>query len=343
MAEQEIYYEMLWDCTQCNTRGLLGNSHRHCPSCGAVQDPAKRYFPKDGEEVEAKNHRFVGTDWNCAYCSSPNSAAAAHCTSCGAGQDGSKPVALVIDKVNSETVPPKPVSAQAATSSHVPPSNPSKRGIGCLMAVLATLAIAVVGLVLLLTYTKETTATVAERSWAREIQIEQMARVSDTAWCDSVPADAYGVSRSREQRSTRQVPDGQDCQTERIDKGDGTFVKRQECTPRYRDVPVYDDRCRYQVNRWRGVRSVKADTQLSLMPVWPQVSNLNANFLGGSVGSLGSEREGARTENYVLTLASGGKTWTCNVSQSVWSRYQEGATTPLKVRLTGGADCDSLK
>jgi uncharacterized protein YifE (UPF0438 family) len=59
--------------------------------------------------------------------------------------------------------------------------------------------------------------------------------------------------------------------------------------------------------------------------------------------ALGSEREGPRRENYVLTLASGDKTWTCNVPESVWSKYQEGTKTPLKVHLTGGADCDSLK
>ena len=94
------------------------------------------------------------------------------------------------------------------------------------------LALMVVGIIFLFTSSKETTATVAQRSWAREIQIEQMARVSDTAWCDSLPADAYGVSRSRAQRSTRQVADGQTCHDERIDKGDGTFVKRRECTPR---------------------------------------------------------------------------------------------------------------
>jgi len=334
MAEQEIYYEMLWDCTQCNTKGLLGDSHRHCPTCGAAQDPSKRYFPQPGDEVEARNHKFVGADWSCAYCSSPNSAAAAHCTNCGAGQDGTKPVAIVVD------------TATPAAEPVVTPA-PVARNLGWLRWALAALALVVVGFIFLFTSTKETTATVAQRTWAREIQIEQLARVSDTAWCDSVPADAYGVSRSREQRSTRQVPDGQICHDERIDKGDGTFVKRRECTPRYRNEPVYDDRCRYQVNRWRSVRTLKADTQNALMPVWPTVSNLNTNFLGagvgGGVGALGSEREGTRRENYVLTLASGGKTWTCNVSESVWSKYQEGANTPLKVRLTGGADCDSLK
>lgn len=332
MSEQEIYYEMLWDCAQCNTKGLLGDSHRHCPTCGAAQDPTKRYFPKEGEEVEAKNHRFVGADWSCAYCSSPNSRAAAHCTNCGAGQDGTKPVALVVD---TDAAPPEPVAAPAA--------KPPQRNLGWLRWAFAALALVVIGMVFLFTSTKDTTATVAQRSWAREIQIEQMGRVSDSAWCDSVPGDAYGISRSREQRSTRQVPDGQDCHTERVDKGDGTFVKRQECTTRYRDVPVYDDRCSYSVNRWRTVRSVKAGTQDSLVPMWPGVGNLNANFLGGSVGALGSERQGPRSERYELVLTNGEKTWTCNVPESVWSKYQDGATTDLKVRLTGGADCASLK
>lgn len=186
MTGQETYYEMLWDCIQCNTKGLLGDSHRHCPTCGAAQDPGKRYFPKEGEEVEAKNHQFVGADWSCAFCSSPNSRAAAHCTNCGAGQDGTKPVALVADTV---AAPPGLVAA---------PVTPPQRSLGWLRWALVALALVVVGFIFLFTSTKETTATVAQRSWAREIQIEQMARVSDAAWCDSVPADAYGVSRSRE-------------------------------------------------------------------------------------------------------------------------------------------------
>ena len=81
------------------------------------------------------------------------------------------------------------------------------------------------------------------------------------------------------------------------------------------------------------------------MPVWPSAGNLNANFLGGNsgVGAIGSERQGARRETYVLVLSANGKTWTCNVSETVWSKYQDGATVPLKVHLTGGADCASLQ
>ncbi len=329
MAEKEIYYEMLWDCDQCSTKGLLGDSHRHCPTCGAAQDPTKRYFPEPGAEVEARNHQFVGADWSCAYCSSPNSAAAAHCTNCGAGQDGTKPVALVAD---SAAPTPEPVAAPA----------PAAPRSGRWRWALALFAVAVVALGFMFTRTHETTATVSGKNWQREIQIEKFGPVSDSAWCDSLPGDAYAVSQSREQRSTRRVEDGQVCHDERIDKGDGTFVKRRECTPRYREEPVYDNRCRYQVNRWRSYRTVKAGPQTAAAPVWPALGNIgNANSLVGN--TMGAERAGPRSENYVLSLQSEGKTWTCNVSESVWNRYEQGTSAPIQVRMTGGVDCASLK
>ncbi len=341
MAEKETFYEMLWDCTHCETRGLLGDSHRHCPTCGAAQDPTKRYFPKPGAEVEAKNHQFVGADWSCGYCNTPNSNAAAHCTNCGAGKDGTRPVATVVDTL---AVPVAAVST----------AKPAASGFGWMRWVMGLVVLAVVAMIAMFSITKETTATVSQRTWLREIQIEKLAPVSESAWCDGVPADAYSVTRTREQRSSKKIPDGQDCHEERVDKGDGTFVKRRECTPRYREEPIYDNRCHFQVNRWRTARSVKAgaETSSALMPVWPSVgnlysgssgSNLTMNGLGGATGMVGAEREGPRRENYTLTLASGGKTWTCSVSENVWRKYEDGSTTPIKVRLTGGADCDSLK
>lgn len=324
MPETEIYYEMLWDCAQCNTRGLLGDSHRHCPTCGAAQDPAKRYFPPPGEEVEARNHQFVGADWRCAYCSSPNSAAAAHCTHCGAGQDGTKPVAIVVD------------TAAVPASVQMPqPAAPSSKLWRWALALVVFGAIA---MGILLTRTHEATASVSSRTWQRDIQIEQFGPVSDSAWCDSLPGDAYAVTQSREQRSTQRIEDGQTCRDERIDKGDGTFVKHRECTPRYREQAVYDNRCRYQVNRWRTTRSVKAGPDTAPTPMWPSLSTMN-----GLATGMGAERAGVRSERYVLSLQSGSKTWTCNVPEAVWNKYEEGTSLPVRVRMTGGVDCASLK
>lgn len=330
MAQKETYYEMLWDCAQCNTTGLLGDSHRHCPTCGAAQDPSKRYFPEPGQEIEAKNHQFVGADWSCAYCNSPNSAASAHCTNCGAGQDGTKPVSLIVDAV----------AAPVTTPPVVQPRAPRWRWA---LAVLALLAVAVWTLFF---NTHDTAATVSGRTWQREIQVEQFGPVSNSAWCDSLPGDAYAVSQSREQRSTRQIADGEVCHDVRIDKGDGTFVKNRECSTRYRSEPIYDMRCRYQVNRWRSVRTVKAGTENALAPMWPSMgapNGLGSGLSSGLAGGMGAEREGPRSERYVLNLELNGKRASCNVSEAVWNKYQEGVSLPIKTRMIGGVDCSSLK
>jgi hypothetical protein len=326
-AEKAIFYEMLWDCAQCNTKGLLGTSQRHCPVCGAAQDPKKRYFPKEGEEVEAKNHRFAGVDWHCGYCNTPNSAAADFCTNCGAGKDGTKPVELIVEKL------PEPVPKSTKMPSW-------------LVWSLGLFGLFVVVMLSLFFSKHEVTATVAARNWQREIQIERLMPVSESAWCDSVPSGAYGMSRSQEVRSTNKIPNGQDCHEVRQDKGDGSFVKHTECTTRYREEPVYSDRCHYQIKRWQPSRKLKADNLSAtnsgnnLAPTWPSAS-LNPSALGG-------ERIGAKSENYELTFkrdkndTSDNKKWTCNVSEAVWNKYQNGNKVTIKVRATGGMDCSTL-
>lgn len=346
MAESEIFYEMLWDCPQCATTGLLGSTHRHCPTCGTAQDPSKRYFPKPGEEVEVRNHRFTGVDWTCAYCATPNARAAVHCVNCGAGQDGAKPVALVQD---SAAVPPSPPPA-------APPPSPAQRPWWrqwWRWALLGVLMLAALW-AWMFTQKHETSATVSQRSWAREVQVEQFMPLSQSAWCDSLPNDAYDITRSREQRSTRQVADGETCHDERVDKGDGTFVKNRVCTPRYRSEPVYHLQCHYRVNRWNGVGSRKASQVDAALPFWPTAGPA-ATPPPGTLGSnradpanpgalrLGAQREGARTERYELVFTSGGKRWSCTVPEAVWIRYAEGASVSLQVRMTGGADCGSLR
>ena len=90
-------YEMLWDCSSCGTKKLLGKSHRRCPNCGAAQDARKRYFPPPGEELPVEGHVFVGMDWNCGACQTPNSRAAEFCVNCGHPRQGSADVRLVTD------------------------------------------------------------------------------------------------------------------------------------------------------------------------------------------------------------------------------------------------------
>ena len=324
---EEHFYEMLWDCPSCNTRGLLGKSQRHCPACGQAQDPGKRYFPEAGQEVEAQGHTFVGADWRCAYCDSPNSSAAGFCGNCGASKDGTKAVSAISD--------PQDMLPQ-------PPPVPVKRSRKGLYAALAILIILIGGIVGLFVSKKETTTQVTQTQWQREIEVERYAAVADSAWCEAMPVAAYAVSRSQEIRSHRQAADGQECKEQRVDKADGTFVKRKECSTKYREEPVYDDKCHFMINRWHVVRQLKASGDASQMPVRP-TTEMVLSQNSGLIGRLGDERLGQRHEDYSVTLSNGTKNWHCSVQEELWKRIKPSSAVAVKIRTIGGAACDSIE
>jgi hypothetical protein len=186
------------------------------------------------------------------------------------------------------------------------------------------------------------TVQLLDKAWTRQVNVEHFTPVRASDWCDSVPAGAYSISSQREQRSTRQVEDGQSCHTVRADMGDGTFTQRQECSTRYRDEPVYDQRCSYRINRWQVLRTDTLQGGAALAPAWPTPLLANALSAGGG-NALGAQRLGSRSENYTVQLQSSqGKQWTCGVDASLWTALVQGQALTLKVRGTGGAVCDSL-
>ncbi len=334
---EEQYFEMLWDCGQCSTHGLLGKAQRHCPMCGAAQDPAKRYFPQAGKEVEAMGHQFVGADWRCTFCSAPNSAAAAFCVECGGPREGAKEVAHVRDPDDSSTATAAPPLLPVSVA-----QEPNVRSFGFpwLKAAMALLLVGVALLGYFFFSKHDESVQVIERTWSREIDVEQFTAVRGSDWCDALPWGAYQVARSREQRSTRQVADGQECHDVRTDKGDGTFGKTRECTTRYREEPVLDDKCSYRVNRWQVLRTTRSDGHAGQAPHWP---TLGISSGLGAGETLGAQRPGNRRENYRAQLQSSqGKQWTCDLNPTSWGALSEGQSVQIKVRGTGGADCSSL-
>lgn len=324
-------FEMLWDCAYCGTRALKGASNAFCPQCGAQQDASRRYFPPEGQESPA-NLTYEGADTLCPACATPNGARANNCRSCGSPLSGAAEVARVADRA--EGAPP-PREARAAV--------PAAAASGRRLWPYALGAVAVLGLGALATallWKKDVALTVVGHAWTREVAIEQLRAVPDSAWCDSLPGGAYAVSRSREQRSSRQVPDGQDCSTRDVDRGNGTFERRRECRPRYRSEPVYDERCHFTVDRWQVVRTATASgAGLDPPPRWPPVQ------LSGRAGlGLGAEREGSRSETYTLTLRGPeAREYRCAVSPGRWAEVPDGAQRPVKVGvLTGAVECDKL-
>src|SRR5713226_6822330 len=89
-------FQMLWDCRFCGTKKLLAVDMRHCPNCGAAQDPQWRYFPSDADKktLSDLHYKYAGVDIICPFCGQPNSAAAKFCKDCGGDLTNAKTAAL---------------------------------------------------------------------------------------------------------------------------------------------------------------------------------------------------------------------------------------------------------
>ncbi len=313
--ESQGFFEMLWDCDHCEMKGLLGKSQRHCPECGAKQNPETRYFPKEGEQTRIDGHRFEGSDRHCPACNSPQSAKAHNCTHCGAPQDGAREVRAFVAKM-------------------IAPKQPSSRRWIWILVAIAVIG-SIIAIVLYKRRTVEQQLVVTEHRWQRAIGVEEYRDEQAHAWRDSVPRDARNPSCHMKQRSTRQIEDGETCKLEQVDRKDGTFEQINKCRPKFRSVPIEDDWCTFTVRRWKPVEPVKV-LGVGMAPVWPTAGLPAAQ----ATDVLGARRQGAQTEE--LTLVFG--TQMCEgVSEAVWRKYADGAAVKVEVRASSGdIVCGSL-
>jgi len=338
-------YQMLWDCPFCETKKLLGLTHRHCPNCGAAQDPKARYFPSEADKVAVEDHRYAGADKVCPSCGTPNGALANNCGNCGSALEGAKDAGRLAERAAAATASQSVERAEKAQrqAPPVPVASPKKRGlwglgcgVGCAGLVLAGIAIALVAVF----WTRSAALTVTGHSWTRSVDVEVYGPTQASAWCDQMPANATNVSKSREVRSHNKVADGQSCTTKQVDNGDGTFKEVQNCTPRYTDTPVYDDKCSYTVDTWAKARTVSASGKsLAAKPSWPDT------HLGRTGQCTGCEREGARHESYSLSLADQGrKTYACDLGEDRWEAMADGSRWNGEIGVvTGSVDCGTLR
>lgn len=348
-SEELGVYEMIWDCKFCGSTNLPAKTHKFCPNCGAAQDPASRRFPSDEEKRRVENYQPTGIDVICKACSSLNPGDARFCIQCGASLEGAQAAAKAADQVRGEG---ENFAAQAQRDLALERHQAEMRRVGVIkdeqpksrtglyigIAVVAILI--VVGIIYALTAKREATAVVMGHTWERAVYVEEFAPVPASAWCEAVPADAYAVTSRSEIRDYRQVPDGEDCQVRRVDNGDGTFREVRECTTRYRQEPIYDDRCYFTVNRWTDERVARADGQaLSPAPAWPALTLNQCAVIG-----LGCEREGGRAENYYVNFRSDDNDFRCEFSQAEWQSIRIESIWNVDIgTITGVADCGSLQ
>jgi hypothetical protein len=306
------HYEMLWDCTHCDTKKLLGKTHRHCPHCGAPQGDSKRYFPSDEDKVKVEDHVFSGGDRSCGSCGTAQSSKADHCGNCGAPLGDAKAV---------------PLANQPA---------PVKKKSNLLWYILFGIVVFAVLIWFFCIRKKEVAMTVTGHRWAVVQEVEEYREVTEEAWRNEVPTGARQISCQMKQRSTKSVADGEDCKVEKVDKGDGTFEEVKKCTPRTRQQGVDDEFCRFQIDRWAKVEELTAKGA-GLDVAWPTVppSKVQRGY--------GARRAGAKRGTYTIDLDDGKHKRYCDLGEGTWKKYKDGQKIKAKVRASSGElVCSSL-
>jgi hypothetical protein len=317
--ESQGYFEMLWDCDNCDARGLLGKSQRHCASCGAPQNPGKRYFPEPGEQHRVDGHVYEGADRTCPACSAPQSARAHNCTHCGSVLEGATEVGGVAD-----AAAPRPA-----------PASVRRRRRRIWPFVL--LVVAVLGAAIWARWIRshEAEVTVGAHRWTRAVAIEEFNERTEQAWRDEVPIGAGVPACHERQRSSRQIEDGEDCHLERRDRKDGTFEQVKKCNPKYRSEPVMDSWCQFTARRWKLTGEEARATGTGLAPAWP--TNLPP---AEAPERLGARRQRTRRETLTLEFPGHGS---CEVANAVWRKYADGQKVKAEVRASSDeVVCGSL-
>ncbi len=346
-------YEMLWDCKFCGTKKLLGLTHRHCPNCGAAQDPAWRYMPAEEDMVAVENHQYVGADKICPACQQPNSAANTYCVACGAdlatGQIAQTQPDRVIGTGRAETDTRHDVvkdAFDADMSRIAAEESRRKRYLGLpkrrwtIIGVVALAVVVIAAVVYAITYRKDVTGTVEALTWQRTITIQDYQPRPGAAWRNQVPFGAYGQSCVQREHGSRQVADGSHQECKDVDQGDGTMKRECRTVTDYKSEPIYDDWCTYTIDAWDNARQVKANGSGKVpAPDWP------AYMLATASGRYGAERVGAKSETYTVSFRdSDNKQRACDFeTQATWDQYDVGMAVTVRLYLTGKPDCDTLK
>ena len=320
-VESEGFYEMLWDCDHCGQKRLLAKSQRYCAECGGPQNPDKRYYPPPDQETRVEGHAYEGGDRTCPSCQSPMGAKAKNCTHCGSPLDGARDVKSVDDRL---PAPPK-----------------KKRRWPWILAIVLVVVAAIVFAIWYFFFrTRIEKIEIVAHRWQRTIEIVEVRDHEVRAWHDQPPMHATGFATMcrQEQRSSRQVQDGEECHQVKKDKKDGTFEKQNICKPKMRSEPIYDEKCSFMVRDFVKTDEIVAKDK-GMTPVWPTT---NAPIDAPLV--LGARKQGARIEKLYLDIKKKSGDDSCDVAESVWRKLKDGQKLEVTVRArSDNVVCDSLE
>ena len=200
------------------------------------------------------------------------------------------------------------------------------------------IAVVLIAVIVLLNMKTEASATISALDWSREIELEKYQSSIKNDWKEDVPLKGTIQNCIEKERDTKKIEDGQKCTMVKNDNGDGTFSEKEDCKPKYKEVPVYDSWCSYQIQEWKLFDTARK-TGSDLYPEWP-----SPNIEKCSIVALNCERLGRKIEKYNVHFTDqNGKKHSCSFSESKWKAAKIGSSHTMAFNsITGSIDCDSF-
>lgn len=333
-----------WDCKYCDTKGIKGTEY-NCPNCGKPRDEHTMFYLKrEKEQVTSEEKKKIGQgpDWVCEYCGSLNKSCDTICDQCGSERTKENKDYFQNKK---EKQNKKQDEDFVIKSVHI---NTDKQKIKQLIPKIGILAgillVAVIMFFVLVPKVEE--VTVNAMSWEREIEIERYQTVHESDW--TLPPDARLSYTQSEIHHFDTVLDHYETKTRQVakqrlvgyssvvsgyrDNGNGTFDEIIAQEPQYEtyyetetyqepvyvEVPVYQTKYYYEIDKWIYERSV-------------ETSGLDKNPVWGEVNLKTDEREGNHIEKYTITvLKQNGKEKTLTVEYDKWTQLNIGDSITIK-------------
>lgn len=343
--------EGVWDCSYCGTKKIRG-SIRECPQCGHPRDEDVQFYLDDPTNyvegsVASKINR--NPDWVCPYCDCLNSDNDSICKGCGASRDGSKDYFQNKTEKEEKKTELKSRPYQHNLGSEYRP----RRNRGWIKWVAIGLGVAALIITLLCIFLPRTVeGTITDIYWKSYVDIEEYTTVQESDW--SVPSGGRLLYSRSEIRSYDHVLDHYETRTRSVqvldhyedyvsgyrDLGNGYFEEiisqRPVYTtktetyqePVYKDVPVYDTKYYYEIERWLH-QSYKTKSNHDKSPYYSDYMPQN------------KERETRRwTEYFVVIKDNKEKERTLSLSEEDWNKIEINQKVRLKVFSNGEAEIE---
>ena len=351
-----------WDCPYCDSKGIPGTTY-DCPNCGRQRGKETKFYMKSGKVDYVPGHKVVGADWYCEYCGALNKAGRDTCENCGSRKDDSKDDYFSIGKKEEEKK--KKEEQQRREDFHpttVSHSNNKKKFRLNLWFKLILAALVFMGFMMLVTWIqqaaapKDCTFEIQKLTWENTIDIEENRTFIESGW--SLPSNGRLLYTNEEVRSynpvldhyepvtkTRQVQSGGHYDYNYVDNGDGTFTQQSTFVPEYTteyytedepvyvQVPVYDTKYYYEVDKWVHDRK-ETTSGTDKNPVWADLDLTDRQRV--------EKKKSKYTMEGILKYKSFGSYKTKNTSFEIreewWKAVEQGQTISVDIddgRITG--------